>query len=335
MSLRAFKSILLYLTYKNESILIILMDDYTILGVSRHDTKEEITKKYKKLALRFHPDRNKENKKECEEKFKEISKAYNNIMNKKDFNFNFDSNNTLFNKIDNFKQYFSNINYKIVIKNLINNISDYHDFIETQNSNLLKTEDFYINARVELFDIYNSIEKTISIERIRKCELCKGLGKNINFETCFECSGEKYKIKTLNLSFNCKHKNKIYHNYSHQEYNKIAGDVIINILVKPNINYDILNNYDLVYNYIVSQQELLLINSNEKTINSNDKILNISFKHLDNKEYNFKIVNPQLNHKYQINNMGLIKNNNIIERGELYIILLEPKNKVIKTFISM
>ena len=334
MSLRVFKSILLYLRYKNEIILIILMDDYIILGVSRSDTKEEITKKYKKLALKYHPDRNKDNKKECEEKFKEISKAYNNIMNKKDFNFNFNSNSTLFNKLDNFKQYFSNIDYKIVIKNLINNISDYHDFVETQNTELLKTEDFYINARVELFDIYNSIEKTISIDRIRKCELCKGLGKNINFEKCFECSGNKYKIKTLNLSFNCRVKSKIYHNYSHQEFNKIAGDVIINILVKQHLNYDILNNYNLLYNYIVSQQELLVINSNEKTIKSNDKILNISFKHLDNKEYNFKIVNPQLNYRYQINNMGLIKNNSIIERGDLYIILLESKNSIIKTFIS-
>ena len=50
-------------------------DFYQLLGVSRTATPEEIKKSYRKLAMQFHPDKNQGNKK-AEEKFKEISEAY-------------------------------------------------------------------------------------------------------------------------------------------------------------------------------------------------------------------------------------------------------------------
>jgi len=49
-------------------------DYYEILGVPRNASQEEIKKAYRRLALKYHPDRNKS--KEAEEKFKEISEAY-------------------------------------------------------------------------------------------------------------------------------------------------------------------------------------------------------------------------------------------------------------------
>ncbi len=49
-------------------------DYYDILGVSKTASVDEIKKAYRKLALEYHPDRNKS--KEAEEKFKEINKAY-------------------------------------------------------------------------------------------------------------------------------------------------------------------------------------------------------------------------------------------------------------------
>ncbi len=50
-------------------------DYYKILGVQENTSAPEIKKEYRKLAIQFHPDKNKGNK-QAEERFKEISEAY-------------------------------------------------------------------------------------------------------------------------------------------------------------------------------------------------------------------------------------------------------------------
>ena len=49
-------------------------DYYEVLGVQKNASKDQIKDSYRKLAMQFHPDRNKSP--EAEEKFKEISEAY-------------------------------------------------------------------------------------------------------------------------------------------------------------------------------------------------------------------------------------------------------------------
>ena len=50
-------------------------DFYEILGVQRNASDDDIKKSYRKLAMKYHPDRNKDDK-ESERKFKEVSAAY-------------------------------------------------------------------------------------------------------------------------------------------------------------------------------------------------------------------------------------------------------------------
>ena len=57
-------------------------DPYSVLGVSRDASEEEIKKAYKALSRKYHPDANinNPNKDQAEEKFKEIQAAYQQIM---------------------------------------------------------------------------------------------------------------------------------------------------------------------------------------------------------------------------------------------------------------
>lgn len=52
------------------------VDYYKILQVDRNAKDDDLKKAYRKLAMKWHPDKNPNNKKEAEAKFKQISEAY-------------------------------------------------------------------------------------------------------------------------------------------------------------------------------------------------------------------------------------------------------------------
>jgi len=313
---------------------------YNILNVSTGDTINIITQKYRKLALKYHPDKNKNNT-ECEQIFKNINNAYKDILKQKNkggvgavrsdsdiksnnININ-DFTNNLYNSAINLKEYiynFKNLEINTMINNLLKELDSISDYYQEKNFNIKNTEDLYINANIELFDIYNNVEKTININRFRKCPDCHGYGlkilKNKNIDICGLCKGIKYIEKNVELKFKCKYKMKILNGQSDQIVNMKSGSIIINIIPKYNNKYDIINYYDLLYTYYI----------HDKLQN----ILNISFKHLDNKTYSFNIYNPILNYRYKIDDLGLLYMDEN-KRGVLYIIL-QNKTDMEDTYIK-
>jgi len=92
----------------------IIQECYKILEIPQNSSKEEIKKAYKKLALKYHPDKQNdksdEEKKIAESKFKELAEAYDMLMNPEKFNNNNQSfRRTHIDPNELFKQFF-NIN---------------------------------------------------------------------------------------------------------------------------------------------------------------------------------------------------------------------------------
>lgn len=70
-----------------------MINPYSILGVSRDASDEEIKKAYRKLSRKYHPDANinNPNKAEAEEKFKEVQQAYEQIMKEREMGAGYES----------------------------------------------------------------------------------------------------------------------------------------------------------------------------------------------------------------------------------------------------
>jgi DnaJ-class molecular chaperone len=272
------------------------MNSYDILGVKEDDSIEHITKRYKELAKKYHPDRNPLNAEESTEKFKDINVAF--IYIKKNHNkfsrFNSTNNNNDFREFTN-----SFINKGEFLNNIFNKAKniDVNDLFDTMYSNIKKIRFYYdnifseivtdninINVNVELEDVYNSEEKLINLVRTRKCLECfsnKGTFCNI-------CNNKIYFDQEKCFVFNCSEKIVVFSGESNEEKNKRPGDIIVRIISKPHNQFHIVNNYDILY-YIV-----------------NDKLTDIKheFEFLDKNKFIFECKYP-FNESYIIENKGL------------------------------
>ena len=96
---------------------------YNILNINKNATKDEIKNAYKKLAMKYHPDKNIDNKEEAEEKFKQVSEAYEVLSDEKK-KYEYDNGKNIVinnqNPFDIFSNIFNNNEFNINVNNFPN-----------------------------------------------------------------------------------------------------------------------------------------------------------------------------------------------------------------------
>lgn len=153
---------------------------YEILGVEKNATKEQISKAFKKMSLKWHPDRwatgTEEEKKTAEEKFKELNEAYS-VLSDDEKRKNYD----MFGDPNGFGG-FSDID-----------MSDWFGSFGGfgRQPRNVKADDCHVEIDVTLSEVFNGGKREISYNKKTKCNEChgSGLGKDGKIETCPHCNG--------------------------------------------------------------------------------------------------------------------------------------------------
>lgn len=164
-----------------------MKDYYNILGVEKNATTDDIKAAYKKLALKYHPDRwstkSKEEQKQAEEKFKEITEAYS-VLSDEEKRKQYD--NPQSDSDDFFKQGFDFGDDFGINPN---------DFFSMHSGNRInKGESLNIAITLTLEELYNGTSKPITYDRLVRCDRCRGKGvtEKSKIENCPHCHGRGY-----------------------------------------------------------------------------------------------------------------------------------------------
>ena len=180
-------------------------DYYEVLDVEKNAGKDEIKKAYRKLARKYHPDMNQENKKEAEERFKEISEAYEVLADE--------------NKRKRYDQYghagvqqdfgpggfdFSNFTHAVDFEDLFGGSGSFGDFFSNffgrsaggfgrtgRGSSTGRGEHLLYELEISFMDAVKGTTETISIPRREHCDTCDGSGSSdgVSPATCPRCGG--------------------------------------------------------------------------------------------------------------------------------------------------
>lgn len=162
-------------------------DYYQILGVKRTDSADTIKKNYKKLALKFHPDKTNDDKKqEYEESFKEINEAYSTLGDKtkrKHYDLSGGTNNS-FSQNRNF----GGGNFSDMIFDLLRSGSFGSQFSEEESPQTGK--DLSYKLTITFHEAVFGCEKELLIKKHIFCKSCDGSGSDDDtFDNCARCNG--------------------------------------------------------------------------------------------------------------------------------------------------
>jgi molecular chaperone DnaJ len=171
-------------------------DYYEVLGVQKNASKEEIKDTYRKLAMQYHPDRNKAT--DAEEKFKEISEAYavlSDVQKRQQYDnlghSGFDQRYTsedIFRGAD-FDSVFRDMNFGDIFRSIFGGGGGFGGggFGEERN----RGQDIGFDLEVTLEEAAKGVEKEIQIPRTEKCDVCGGSGASpgTTARICPRCNG--------------------------------------------------------------------------------------------------------------------------------------------------
>lgn len=185
-------------------------DYYELLGLSKTATTKEIKKAYRKLALKFHPDKNKDNK-EAAEKFREISTAYSVLSDDKKREM-YDKFGPDFEKGPGGGSRGSGPNPHDIFNSFFGNMQGARGFpgmfaggfpggrfpggfqgFQRGGSQKRKGKPTVSSLSVSLKNLYSGMTKKVAITRKRKCVACDGHGgEKGQSKKCDTCKGRGF-----------------------------------------------------------------------------------------------------------------------------------------------
>ena len=179
-------------------------DYYEILGVSKNATDDELKKAYRKLAKKYHPDANPDNKAEAETKFKEVNEAYETLSNPQKRQM-YDQFGTAdpqgfggaggpFGGNGGYYSYTSS--GFDGFGDIFGDLGDLFGFGTGRTSRAqrgpVKGANLKYDITLTYEEAYTGVEKEINISRNETCNTCSGSGAKpgTNPETCSVCGGK-------------------------------------------------------------------------------------------------------------------------------------------------
>lgn len=164
-------------------------DYYAILGVPRNATQEEIKRAYRRLALKYHPDKN-QGDKEAEEKFKEISEAYE-VLSDPHKRAIYDSQGYIGLRSSGYRGFED-------ITDIFRTFSDLFEeffgfpFGEREERRPQPGADLFYDLEINFEDLFSEKQVKLEIEKYEPCEFCSGLGYDLEkgVKLCESCKGK-------------------------------------------------------------------------------------------------------------------------------------------------